>query len=613
MSLLLRPTPDVMEGPSGYCLRVAEANLLPYGHVADDALDVGDADVDIARLLQRWRTLRSGPSIWIHRRARWCPVCLSQHGHGRIGWELLFADACADCGHWLLDACSICGDPVTWRRDALARCACGANLCDQPSRMAPAAVVKLSRAMEQLALSLPDCELPHLRGLSIAQCSRLVRVLGAYGLARHQRSPQKIVGADTLDVSWTISTIAGEILNNWPSGFHAFLARQAGPHSTAVGRMTGVFGGFYGALYKGLQDPEFDWVRRAFEDFIAENWTGAIGRRNRRMPDAVLARLAWLPATEAASQLGISVRRLEHLIQAGQVAASRRKTVAGREFVMVRREDVQALNGDATSDLTLTQAASLLGIKRQRLGRLLAGLCPAAVKLTWQGSPWVIPRDWLEVWLSRVGAQRLVHELQPGTVSLDSLLRYGPLDDQAMVELLNDIAADRIQLCGRLDRCRGIPGLLVDRQQVIGACHRSGHDGLSVPLAAERLGVKQEVAYALIRAGLLSAEQRCHGRRSAAVVSEASIDMFNATYVFAAALARSLGRSPKAVVQALAEEQVEPIAGPSLSNCRQVVYARRDLVAVSWLELSSTTGATNRHVKATIEPLIAISRTSRPR
>lgn len=596
MSLLLRPRPEVFEGPSGYCLRVAEANLLPYGYVAEDVLDFGDVDVDIAPLLQRWRALRCGPAIWVHRRARWCPVCLAQHGHGRIGWELLFADACARCGHWLLDACSACSDPVTWRRGALARCACGANLCDQPSRIAPTAVVKLSRAMEQLALGLPDCELPHLRGLSIAQCSRLVRVLGAYGSARHQRSPQKIVGADTMDVSWTISSVAGEILSNWPTAFHAFLARQAGLHSTTEGRMTGVFGGFYRALYKGLQEPEFDWVRRAFEDFIAENWTGAIGRRNRRMPEAVLARLAWLPATEAASQLGISVRRLEHLIQSGRVEASRRKSAAGREFVMVRREDVQVLNEDVTSDLTLAQAASMLGIKRQRLGRLLASLCPAAVKLTLQGTPWVIPRDWLEAWLGRVSVLPQVHEVPQGAVSLDSLLRYGPLDDQAMVELLNDIAANRIQLIGKLDGHRGIAGLLVDRQQVIDACHRSGRDGLSVPLAAERLGVKQEVGYALVRAGLLVAEHRSRGRRSAAVVSDASIDLFNATYIFATELARSLGRSPRAVVQALAEEKVEPVAGPSQGNCRQVVYARRDLAALGWLELSPNTRATNCHV-----------------
>lgn len=582
MSLLLRPAPDVMEGPSGYCLRVAEANLLPYGYVADDALDVGEVDVDIAPLLQRWRTLKSGPAIWIHRRARWCPVCLAQHGHGRIGWELLFADACAGCGHWLLDACSTCGDPVTWRRDALARCACGANLCDQSSRMAPPAVVKLSRAMEQLALGLPDCELPHVRDLSISQCSRLVRVLGAYGSARHQRSPQKIVGADTLDVSWTISTVAGEILSHWPSGFHAFLARQASPHSNVDGRMKGVFGGFYRALYKGLQDPEFDWVRRAFEDFIAENWTGAIGRRNRRMPETVLARLAWLPATEAACQLGISMRRMKHLVQSGHVEVRRRMSAAGREFLMVRREDVLALSEDVTSDLTLAKAAALLGIKRQRLGRLLAHLCPAALKLTLQGTPWGIPRDWLNDWLNRINALPQVHEVSPEAVSLDSLLRYGPLDDQAVAELLLDIAADKVLPVGRLSQRNGLASLLMNRHHV-DRFNRTGGDGLSVPHAAERLGVKQEVAYALIRAGLLAVDQRALGRRTAAVVREDSIDAFNDAYVFAADLARTRRTSSRSLVRALSQDGVDPVAGPSLGNCRQIVYARSDVAAVQWI------------------------------
>lgn len=596
MNVLLLPKPDKVEGPTGYRMRVAEANLLPFSLLARESLDSEHDDADVALIFQRWRDLRSGPAIWVNRRARWCPVCLAEHDRGRIGWELLFADACAGCGHWLLDACGVCGDPVTWRRDAIARCGCGANLCEQPSRMAPDAVVRLSRTMEQLALGVPGCELPHLQRLSVAQCSRLVRVLGAYGSARHQRTPQKIVGADTLDVSWAISTVAAEILVNWPAGFHDFLARQEASASAKSGRMSGVFGGFYRALYKGLKDPEFDWVRQAFEDFIAENWAGAMGKRNRRMPAAVVARLAWLPAVEAAAQLGISNRRLAYLIEAGRVTVSRRMTATGRQFVMVRRADIQVLAQDMVDELTLVETATMLGIKRQRLSRLLPTLCPEATKVTLQGTPWLIPRSWVDRWLQRLDDLPVVHEALADAVSLDYLLRYGPLDDQAMAEVLNDIAADRIQPLGKLDRCRGIAGLLVDRRQVIDACHRSGHDGLSAPLTAERLGVKQEVAYALIRAGLLVAEQRCHGRRTAAVVSDASIDLFNATYIFATELARSLGRSPRAVVQALAEEKVEPVAGPSLGNCRQVVYARRDLAAVGWLELSPNTRATNCHV-----------------
>lgn len=582
MTLLLYPTPGDAEGPLGYRMRVAEANLLSFRDVSEAPWHTVDDGDETTPIVKRWRTLQAGPAIWIHRRARWCPGCLALHGQGRIGWELLFADACAGCGHWLLDACHACAEPVTWRRDALLRCACGADLCDQPSRLAPDAVVRLSRSMEQLALGLPGCDLPHLQHLSVSQCSRLVRVLGAYGSSRHQRSPQKIVGADTMDVSWTISSVAGEILANWPAGFHAFLARQSNNMPAAAGRMPGVFGGVYRALYKGLQEPEFDWVRRAFEDFVAEHWTGAIGRRNRRLPEAVLARLAWLPASEAASMLGISSRRLEHLIESGQVTAKRRTSAAGREFVMVRRQDALSLLPDAKDDITLAAAASLLGLKRQRLGRLLTRICPAAIKLTLQGTPWVIPRGWVDGWLSRVSAAPLISEPPPKAVPLDFLLRYGPLDDQAVADLLNDIAAGKVEPIGRLQQGTGVASLLLDRK-VVEAFRRSGQAGLSAPEAAERLGVKQEVVYALIRAGLLVAEQQSDGRRKAAFISESSLSLFCATYIFATEIARSLRTSPKAVARALSNEGVEPVAGPGLGNCRQVVYARSQLFHLTWL------------------------------
>lgn len=588
MNVLLLPKPGDDEGPAGYRMRVAEANLLPYRWVAQEELDVDGADVDAAPVFQRWRSLKCGPGIWVNRRARWCPVCLAEHGRGRIGWELLFADACAGCGHWLLDACSACGEPVTWLRHALARCACGANLCDQPSRMAPPAVVRLTRSMEQLALGLPDGELPHLSELSISQCSRLVRVLGAYGSARHQRAPQKIVGADTLDVSWTISTVAAEILADWPSGLHRILSKPRGDGNAGTGRMAGVFGGFYRALYKGLKDREFDWVREAFEDYIAENWTGAIGKRNRRMPAAVLARMSWLPAPEAASLLGISTRRLAFLIESGRVAAKHRVSPTGREFAMVRRADVEALAKDVTSDVSLAEASVMLGIKRQRLSRLLPQICPDATKVTLQGTPWLIPNAWANGWFDRISRLPTVRCVPEGGVSLDHLLRYGPLGDQAIAALLNDIESANIIPIGRLDSTHGLPAIVLDRTQLMDTHGRHPFSTLSVPVAAEWLGVKQEVAYALIRLGLLHAEERAQGRRTAACVDVEALKLFQATYVFATELAKACGRSPKAIVAALTAEGIDAAAGPGHGTCRQAVYARGGLKVVPWLSSTSS-------------------------
>lgn len=583
MTLLLMPDPWAHEGPAGYRLRLAEANLMPQTWLDVDLYTLDGGGVVKSPMFQRWCALRADGTARVNRRARWCSNCLEASASSRIGWELLFADACAACGHWLLDVCSACGEAVTWQRDTLLHCPCGAALARQPARAAPAALVRLSQTLEQLALGQTHCELTTLRGLSVAQSQRLVRVLGAYGGTRHQRAPQKISGVDTLEVSWTITTVAAEVLDQWPTTFHRFLSRQGAESPCEAGRMPGVFGGFYRALYKGLKEPEFDWVRQSFEEFIAEHWVGALGRRNRRMPEAVFSRLAWMPGPEAARKIGVSGTRLQYLIDSGAVRALKRVSAAGRTFVMVRREDIDSISHEDLAPLTLAQAAMRLGIKRQRLGRLLPLICPEATKVTLQGTPWLIPRSWVDGWLSMMEQLPVCQDMPSGTVTLDHVLRYGPLGDGAVAQLLLDISTGARTPHARSTAHQGVAGLIVDQPEVARRAQVAGANRMSVVQASEHLGVKQEVAYALIRLGLLEADETRLGRRTVATLSAEQLQRFHSNYVLASELARACGRSPKAVVAALVAEGITEIAGPNRGNCRQVVFARADVESVEWL------------------------------
>ena len=584
MSLLLMQVPGEQEGPAGYRLRLAEANLLPQSWLDIDVLGLDGECAVASPVFQRWRTLNAGGTVWVNRRARWCSVCLDANALPRIGWELLFADACAACGHWLQDVCAECGDAVTWRRDMLLRCPCGASLAQQSPKSAPSALARLSRTLEQLALGQSSCELTHLRGLSVGQCQRLVRVMGAYGGSRHQRAPQKISGADTLDVSWTVTTVAAEILDQWPTAFHRFLSRQVAESTTGTGRMPGVFGGFYRALYMGLKEPEFDWVRQAFEEFIAEHWTGAIGRRNRRIPDAVRSRLAWMPGPEAARQAGVSSKRLQYLVDSGAVKSISRVSAAGRAFMMVRREDIDAISHPDAAQLTLAQAATHLGIKRQRLSKLIPLICPEALKVTLQGTPWLIPRLWVDDWLNRLGKLKRYSVPPDSCVTLDHILRYGPLGNAEIALVLSSISTQESSVVGVCVDKDGLAGMLFDRRWLIEEHGATLGNSMSVTEAARRLGVKQEVAYALIRLELLAAENVVIGRRRTLIVPASSLHTFSENYVLAAELARSHRRSPKAMVTALTAEGVTPSAGPDHGGCRQIVYARDRLNNVSWLK-----------------------------
>ncbi|QHE74550.1 hypothetical protein [Hydrogenophaga sp. PBL-H3] len=388
--------------------------------------------------------------------------------------------------------------------------------------------------------------------------------------------------SDSLAVSWPISSLAGEVLVDWPHGFHWMLSRlQNSSPVTEQGRVARAFGGLYKALYVGLGDTAFDWIRDAFEDYLAENWSGALGKQNRRTADNVLARLRWLPAPTAASELGVSVRRIQLLIESGQLHARYRTTKSGRQYVVVRKDDVENLREGLSTELSLESAALRLGISRHRLSRLLPQICPGAVKVTARGSAWAIPLTWVSTLETRIDQ---LPALQPEDArsarSFDHLLRHYPFDDVAVARLLLDFEESTLKANGRLQGRIGLAAVLFPLSTLSSYFPESSKvpSGLlSIPEVAQRLLVKQEVAYKIVRSGFLPTISHRVGRRSCQLVEERRVDEFLQSFVLARDLAHQFGISPKAVIVKLRDIGTIPVLGPNIDGCRQTIYRRKDV------------------------------------
>lgn len=484
-------------------MRLAEASRMSWaelsGLVEFGQLSTG-RDEGEAAYLRDCCINESDSRAFIRRRSRFCPGCLLDRPRWRLGWELLFADACSECGRWLLDTCPSCEEPLSWRRDALLRCPCSGSLCVGTNHAAPPAVAALSRALERIGAGELPTEGSCLAGLSIVQSVQLVRLLGTYGNWRGERMPQKVVDADVLSVSWPISTTAAEIIATWPVGFERLLDQlRSRSKPDGAGRLGRAFGGFYSALYRGLKGVEFDFVRRAFENYIARAWTGTMGRRNRRIDEEILSRMEWIPAAIACRLAGISARRLRRLVDSGSVSADRRLGLSGREYLMVRRDDMNRLAAQSEGDVTLTMAAAALGLKRRRLSILLPALSPAADRLSAGASSWVIPRKWLDWWIGRLAGLPSLLQVDSSTqVSLDTVLRYWSLEDSEVAMIFKSVQCDELAPVGALTSLRGVGSMVfpADVLRSLLATGRSTHRGhVTVPEVAERLDVKQEVAY----------------------------------------------------------------------------------------------------------------------
>lgn len=573
--MLIRPAPKPLEGQRSFRLRTLQANLISGSMTSllNQDIEFDDVAVD-----------RSFTDDWIHRLCRWCPQCLGvgDEPYGRIGWEIRFADACAACGSWLVDRCSSCGEQVPWSRSIYCTCRCGESLSSGASAEAPTSLVRICRALECRALKMRSEDLPIFDDLNLHQCLQVIRWLGCYGGRVPQRVRQKLFASDLLEVSWPITTLAAEVLVDWPRSFHRMLSDlRAEAGSFDGGSLSRSFRGFYRVLYTVFRGPEFRWLREAFEDYVAEHWTGSMARRNRRIYEKAAERLEWIPDNLAARHVGISRAALHRLSTQGLVSVQSYETATGRRFSKVSKASLARLSSAGFDEsLTLTEVAKALGLTKSRMQSLIGAICPEAFKLQ-PTNVWMIPRTWLAELLAQIQQLPVLEDASTANdwVTLDWLFRYELSSDQAAGLLINSIR-DGSLMAARNAMSNELVDVMVCRSSLRTLCGPPPVDDakhISLMEAAAVMQVKQEVVYSLVRSKLLLAELKRIGRRPALWVTRDELQRFATTYIFGRDLANLHATSSRSLATKLNDLGVSPVAGPGIDSCRQLVFRRSDI------------------------------------
>lgn len=593
MNLLLHPLLREGEGPRGYLLRLAVANGLSIRSLSGlgisfnvKCLGFQHTALDQTPLIEyagRIEWIReNNPAIWNGLTPRYCPECLANEAWWQVGWELYWCDACPKHRTWLIDRCPDCQGRLSWDRPSLLQCQCGAFLSKAKPASCPVSIAALSELFVSKTLGKEGAH-PYaaINALEIHQLNRLIRLIGAYGDGGWQVKPQKIPNHDWMDVSWSVTSLAAEILFNGTSGIQQFLQNIYGRHGVpedSKGRLPSRFGHFYTLLYRGFSEPSFEFLRREFENFVAAHWQAPMGRRNRNLPVALLTSLSWIPAKHACRQLGLSLRRLRSLIDEGKIAGERIATPKGRCFLVVRQADVEAMTSVRKDEIDLTAAIALLGLKKRRMSGVIQWLLPEAYKTGPDGCPWAIPLEPLGR-LSKLIAQLPPKEhVQEGEVSLSSILRFWSWSDREIGKLLRSLLEGVLVATARQEGISGVSALIFDEANLRDwhynqfACSSS----MSIPEVAGALQIKQEVAYALVRRGLIPTVKEQVGARSLTRVWPKTIEAFKQEYVFGRDLASEVGTSPKALADRLHRLDIRPVLGPSVDGSRQYLFAAGD-------------------------------------
>lgn len=250
----------------------------------------------------------------------------------------------------------------------------------------------------------------------------------------------------------------------------------------------------------------------------------------------------------------------------------------GKTVAVVDIEEVRKLSLVRHEPLNLRETSRLLCLSRKRIEQLIdAGIltffggCPSA------GEKWLVDYD------SIVALRPSDFLADPGEdfLTISQITKHYLPTSSGLVELVRAIQSGDIPAFCRADsETVNVGKWLVSLNELvlkkIVIRTSSQEKGMSVASAAKVLGVKEEVAYSLVRLGRLRSEIVQCSRRSAHVVNLEAIKHFKQNYILAPEVALMLGK-PK--VNALLKLRVEgffPIAGPTLLNakCRQYVWRR---------------------------------------
>lgn len=518
------------------------------------------------------------------RHRRWCPQCLREQDVLMGTWNLKLVCVCPRHLAWLRDACPSCGQVQKWEGVNFMQCICGAPLAE--SEKSPANLPTCQLTSVLLGDTTALCALaagPDLQALNAPDMHRLVRYLGLFGAGEYPQRPGQSSGLHELAIARKYVQGTTHLFTDWPRVFNEVLAdRQAKAHRLPDLRKS--FDPLYTVLYQDLPGNSFQFLRTAFEDYLGKHWPRLVCKRNHWLGPQTVAQHPRLTVKQAAKQAGVQPAVVRHLAQAAWIQPVTVPYNCGRRSTLLHQVDVSRIADIATEAMTLKAAARQLALPPERVRELIqSGLVRPAINryLNLGASAWLIPAAEIDAWFVVSND----HEQPLSSLrSVHDVLQYGRLQPGEAVAILRAVKNSELRVFGQGDAWNRLPigeaKLCTDKLNAwLGQRRRGLGTPMSIDQAAHALGVKQQVAYSLVRTGLLSfTTDAVLGHR----VSMADIEVFRAEFVSLVSLAKTARTSPKALIARL---NVTPVAGPSIDGCRQYFFRRSDIVRLrsSWL------------------------------
>jgi hypothetical protein len=434
---------------------------------------------------------------------------------------------------------------------------------------------------QQLALRVsgPGGHSNHITNdLTLSEFHELALRVGVRGTIVNTNKPLKLKDAGALTVAIPVAEQAGKVLMNWPYGFGEMLDAIREQRRNASGwKIREAVGLIYKDIYHYLKDPRFDFVRTAFELYIRDHWEAPLARRNRNVGLQLVRNHTWVPVREAVKRSGVERALLRRMAKRREIPTREQTHRSGRCARIVNLATVRDYAGRVQQAMTAEQTATHLGISRKRIRQLLeAGLLAVLGGTPSAGQRW---------WIDPISLDRCAHSgrqmaTEPkNSISVTQFAKCSIASAEGFVSLIGAIQTGELSVWVPPDSKQEMGKWRLSKDDLAkwrSVAETAGASRLSVGDVALQLGVKSDVAYALVRARLLPATTDRAGRHTSQWVDIQALSKFREQYILGTELATLAKTSPKKMAQRLKACGIQPIAGPSSARtfCRQYVWQR---------------------------------------
>ncbi len=310
-----------------------------------------------------------------------CVKCLNESRYCRRIWDCSLVTVCPlhDC--LLLDICPKCKRRLKAIRNRVSVCVCGCDWSELAPDLRRKHEIAVSRRIYQLCGVLPmdNPSNDHNPLQSLALQDFIIVLTFIAGVEEEMswatRRPSKSIKLRNADLH-RYFTRAYQVFEHWPNNFHQFLDKKSkgdvrlnprdGKLDTALKEE---FGALFKRLYCDLREPQFDFLRDAFAQYL----NNRLKTHHEDVDGFSSVPLSdhdkYITVTEARRLLKLSHDSLLDLVKTGEIAFVIRNQNRTLRYLL-RLADVEGVRRNYEQALGSRELAKKLGVDHTVINRL---------------------------------------------------------------------------------------------------------------------------------------------------------------------------------------------------------------------------------------------------